>query len=66
MDQPVTSAHDLAAQAAQATASLYKVCEKWSDAPRSVHELLDDLDRASVFLYATACLISTFSLIGLE
>lgn len=48
---PVASALDLAALADQAAASLYRLCEKWSDTPNSVLELMDDLERAGAFLY---------------
>jgi hypothetical protein len=49
---PAKSALDLAALADEAAASLYQLCAKWSDAPRGVHELMDDMERVGAFLYA--------------
>lgn len=59
---PVSSALGLAAFAAQATATLYKICERRSDAPRGVHELMDELEDPVCFCPLIFLLIYTSAL----
>lgn len=47
----VSLAVGLAVSAADTVTSLHKLGRKWPDCPHSIHELSDDLERASLFLY---------------
>lgn len=49
----VSSALSLAISAADATTSLHKLCKDWPDCPYSINELINDLERANIFLYVS-------------
>lgn len=55
----VSLAFSLAVSAADATTSLHKLCKDWPDCPHGIHELMDDLERANIFLYVPKLLAQT-------